>query len=192
MSGISAVGSLNYNPFQYLSQLASQSGAANSTVQSTSAASGTTGSTGTTASTGTSLQDQLAAAITTAVQGVEQSGSTSNLDSAIQNAVDQVLQNNGINPQTLQSQQSQSTGQAQGAHHHHHHHHGGSVGQSGDSTSSQQTSDTDALSGTASSTTCTTASQQSSSQQLADLLSQISGTAGGNQSVSGFLLDLQT
>ena len=40
-------------------------------------------------------------------------------------------------------------------------------------------------------TTPTTATQQTSNQQIADLLAQISGTSGGNQSISGFLFNVQ-
>jgi len=145
------------------------------------------------------LQDQLATAITSAVQTAEQSGNTSNLASVIQEAVNQVFKNNGIDPSTLEQQ---AAGQTQGAHHHHHHHaEAGSAGEtSGDSSQSASgttsggatTSGTTASSSTTSGTTAVTATQQASLQQLADLLSQIAGTSSGNQSINGFLFSAQT
>jgi hypothetical protein len=112
------------------------------------------------------------------------------------------LQDNGIDQQTLQQQAAEQT---QGAHHHHHHHHGGGAGQTSSANGSQPSSDTYALAGASSQTTSTTTgtatgtastsvAQQSPIQQLADLLSQISGSSGSNQdqSVSGLLLNVQT
>jgi hypothetical protein len=100
--------------------------------------------------------------------------------------VDQVFQNNGLTPPALQQQ---TTGQTQGAHHHHHH--GGGAGQSSSANASQQSSATNAQSGAISGVANTSGSQQTSNQLIANLLSQISGASGGNQSISGSLLDLQ-
>ena len=187
MSSVSSVGGLNFNPWQYLASVNSQSAAASSGSSTTTAA---TGASGATSSGSSSLQTQLATAINSAVQTAENSGSTSSLQSVIQNAVNQVLQNNGIDSQSA----LQTSGQAQGTHHRHHHGGGGSAGQSGDTTSSQTTGSTSsdgttsaANSATSTGTTGTTTTQQASLQQLADLLAQITGSSGGNQSVSGFL-----
>ena len=114
MSSLNSVSSLNFNPFQYLALLESQAALSGSGTTSTSSASGTTAASAASATTSgtTSLQAQLATAITSAVQTAEQSGNTSNLNSVIQGAVNQVFQENGINPATLQQDAS---GQVQGA-----------------------------------------------------------------------------
>jgi len=205
VSSIGSVSSQNSNRSQYMALLASQSASRSSGVKQSdgdsddsgspaaSGATAATGSTATSASSSTSLQDQLVAAITNAVQTAEQSGNTSSLNSTIQDAVNQVFKDNGINPDTLKQQ---ATGQTQGAAHHHHHHHSepGSASQSSGA-SSQPTSGTSTQSGATtqtSGTPSTTVTQQTSGQQIADLLAQISGTSGGSQSVSGFLLNVQT
>jgi activator of HSP90 ATPase len=136
------------------------------------------------------LQNQLSTAITSAIQTAEQSGNTANLNSAIQGAVDQVLQNNGINPDALQQQAS---GQIHGSHHHHHHGESSSTNQA--SNTSSQTSDATTSNGSTTQTgasTSTAATQQTANQQIAELLSRISGASSGNQSISGFLFNVQT
>ena len=57
--------------------------------------------------------------------------------------------------------------------------------EAGTTTSSDATTQT----GTASTTAAT---QPTSNQQTADLLALISGASGGNQSINGFLLNVQT
>ena len=81
MHAISSITNSNYNPYQYLSQVASQSSNPSALAGSTSQASGASSSA---TSTTASFQNQLATAINNALQGVEQSGSTSNASSAIQ------------------------------------------------------------------------------------------------------------
>lgn len=193
MSGITSVSSWNYNPLQYLSQAApsssSQTASASSADQSAAASSSATPSAGTGV---TSFQDQLAAAINDAIQKAEQSGNTSDLKSVIKDAVNQLLKDDGMDPQKLQQE---TTGQAQGAQHHHHHHHhgqGGGVDQGNGTTNSQQTSSqqTDSQTG-GTAQADNTASQQGASQQITELLLQLSGSSGGNQSVTGLLINVQ-
>ncbi len=77
------------------------------------------------------------------------------------------------------------------AHHHHHHHHGGSGSETSGAGSSGTTTSNDATTQTGATTT-TAATQPTSNQQTADLLALISSTSGGNQSINGFLLNVQT
>jgi hypothetical protein len=88
---------LNYNPLRDTSQVAApsskQSGTARNAAQSTSAAFAGK------ASTGTSFQDELT---TNALQRAEQSGNTLHLNPMIQDAVDQVVQDDKTDPETPQ------------------------------------------------------------------------------------------
>lgn len=131
------------------------------------------------------------------MQSAEQSGTTSDLKSAIQNAVEQVFQDDGLDAQALQQQ---SAGQAIYGSYHHHHHHGqaGGVGQGnqdndaddllgpppppsgGDAATSGQTSG------------AATDAQQVSGQQLLDLLLQLAQSLNGSPSTPGQLLDVQS
>ena len=182
MSSLGSLSSLNYNPFQLLALLDSQSASSASgaaSASSTAAASATTSAAATAGTGSTSLWNQLTTAFNNAIQNAEQTGNTSNLASVLQTAGNQVLKNNGINPATFEQQVS---GQAQGAHHHHHHH-GGWNSSSQTSGDSLQTSGTSTAAGSTTgataSTTSTAAAQETSSQQLSDLLAQLFGTSNG-------------
>lgn len=189
MSSLNSVSSLNFNPFQYMALLESQASSGSGAAQ-TSSASGTTATSAASGTTGgtTSLQAQLVTAITSTVQTAEQSGNTSNLNSVIQGAVNQVFQENGINPATLQQDAS---GQAQGC----------------------TTTIITIMAGRAARRAGPVRParprrtmprpkpalqlprrqlSRRSNQQTADLLALISSTSGGNQSINGFLLNVQT
>ncbi len=190
MSSLNSVSSLNFNPFQYLALLESQAASSGSGTTSTSSASGTTAAS---AASGTSSgTDQFAGP---ACYGHYQRR-------ADRRAVGQHLEpqfgHPGRREPGLPGERYQPgdapagrLGAGPRAHHHHHHHHGGSgsetsgTGSTGTTTSSDATTQT----GTASTTAAT---QPTSNQQTADLLALISGTSGGNQSINGFLLNVQT
>ena len=193
MSSISSATSLNFNPFRLLALLDSQSASGTSTTTPSTNTTGATTTTGTTATGSTSLWNQLTTAFNTALQNAEQTGNTSNLASVLQTAGNQVLQNNGINPTTFE--QEAAAGQTQGSHHHHHHHGGSSSASSSASQSSDAgspttgaTSSSDATT-PAGGTTTTTATQETSDQQFANWLTQILGSLGGSQSITGSMLN---
>ncbi len=109
MSGITGISGSNANLLSLLPQPESDSSdpsLLNSLVASgpqtagqDSGTSTTTTETGTGSSSG--LQDEIQSAVTAALEGAEQSGG-SDLKTVVYNALVQVLQNNGIDPKTLQ------------------------------------------------------------------------------------------
>jgi len=220
MSGISSVNNQSYNAVLLFAAAVPQSNSSSASCDSSAASTATsasnsnsTGSAGTAAASGSSFQDQLVTAIETALQNAEQSGNTSNLNSVVQNAVSQVFQANGITSPTdpgqaaAQAQPADATQQPQATHHHHHHHSGG-TSQSSSTNASDATgsTSTDGASNPAG-TTATSAADSSTSPasgpsattqsiapqqlQLGDLLSQLAGNSGNNQSISGFLFNIQ-
>lgn len=205
MSGIAAVGQSSSDYYLWLMQVSLQgnqsvttpTGVDGSQPTAPAAQSGTTGSTGSSES---SLEDAIRTAVLNAIQEAEKSGNTSDLKTVIQNAVEQALENAGIDPQTLQ-QQAEAT---QGTHHRHHHHQGqaGGVDQGNgtgstagsEPTSSQPTDSQTGVTGQTNGADNTTGSQQTSNQQIGELLMQIlqvSGSSSGNQAVTGFLFDMK-
>ena len=186
MSGVNGVTASNADLYQLFAQSVQNTSQANLVPAASGSGSQATSATtlsSESSSTGVgSLQDQLISAITTAVQNAEQSGNTSDLNSVVKNAVDQVLQNNGIDPSSVAQQ-------AQGAHGHHHHHgHGGGVGQNhGSSGTTDGASSTVGL--LADSSGGSSANSGSSSQQPGDLIAQLLGLQGSSQGISGLLLD---
>ena len=105
MSGITGISGYNANLLPLLAQ--TDSGSSDAALFDSLASSGLqTTSQDTAASTTASgsssdLQNQIQSAVTTALQGAEQSGS-SDLKGVVYNTLVQVLQNNGIDPKTLQ------------------------------------------------------------------------------------------
>ena len=192
MSSLNSVSSLNFNPFQYLALLESQAASSGSGTTSTSSASGTTAASAASGTTQWRDQFQFAGP---ACHGHYQRR-------ADRRAVGQHLEpqfgHPGCREPGLPGERHQPgdapagrLGQVQGrtttittimaaraARR-------SGAGSTGTTTSSDATTQT----GTASTTAAT---QPTSNQQTADLLALISGTSGGNQSINGFLLNVQT
>jgi len=133
------------------------------------------------------LQDQIRSAVSAAIQKVEQSGNTADLKTAIHDAVDQVLKDNGIDPEKLKEQLAAE----HAAHKGHHHRHHGQTGGAGQTTAASTT----AAGNTTDEASSTSNSSQQPGQQvdpnITDLLALLLTSSNGNQNVTGFLFDLK-
>ncbi|MGA2253402.1 MAG: hypothetical protein ABSG53_01970 [Thermoguttaceae bacterium] len=117
MSGITGVSGYNASLLPLLSQ--AESGSSDTSLLDSLVSSGlqptsqNTNTLTTSSASSSDLQDQIQSAVTTALQSAEQSGS-SDLKGVVYNTLVQVLQNNGIDPKTLQptSNAGQSDGSA--------------------------------------------------------------------------------
>jgi hypothetical protein len=153
-----------------------------SSTSDTSAASDSTSSSGTTTSSN-SLNQQIEAAIVSALQNAQSSGDTTDFGQLIQNAVNTTLQNNGIDTSQLQ-QQSAMGGMMPPPPP------GGDGTSTGSSTTATSaTSNTTGTSGGTSSSSTTSTSEDSLSELIQTLLASL-GNGSGN-TLQGFLVDTQ-
>jgi hypothetical protein len=136
----------------------------------------------------TSLLDQINTAVGTAVQSAEDSGDTTDFQTIIKNAVDQTLEDNGIDPKDVQAQMQSSTGEVSNMP-------PPPPGGMPPTGSSEDTTTEDSTSTTSTSSSGSTTSTDQIDELiklLQDLLSQLQSGTSTNDSLTGYLFDEQS
>jgi hypothetical protein len=128
--------------------------------------------------TSNTLQYQIRQAVSSALEQAEKSGNTANLMQIILDAVDQVLKDNGIDPEKLKEQIAAGGTSVEQARHHKQHRHHKKAEEGNSTTELNSTSNNEQPSNPA------------IDSQTSDLLVQLWTGQNNGQGISGYLLDM--